>query len=222
VLSIRNCAVTLLLGTLGAVPCLTPASAAAQEENTDFRKLTPAQPTASPGKIEVIEFFSYGCPHCNEFYPLLSAWLTRQAKDVVLLRVPVGFNRPAWENLQRAYYALQASGDLARLDGALFEAIHEKHEPLFDEQSLAEWVGRNGGNAEKFTAAYTSFGVNNLTVQADRMAESYGVEGIPAMAVNGEYVARGDSFAEILSNTDKLIARVRAEQTAAAASAKRK
>ena len=221
-MSIRNCALTLALCALLPMALATPAPAGAQEEGKGFRTLTPAQPTTTPGKIEVIEFFSFACPHCNEFYPLLNTWLAKQPKDVVLLRVPVGFNRPAWENLQRAYYALQATGDLARLEGALFNAIHEEHRQLFDEQSLADWVGAHGGNSEKFTAAYTSFGVNNQTVQADTRAEKYGVEAVPTMAVNGEYVARGDTFAEILSNTDQLIARVRAAHGAAAPAAKHK
>jgi protein dithiol oxidoreductase (disulfide-forming) len=196
------------LAACTALPLL--ATAAAQQEGTDFRTLTPRQPTENPGKIEVTEFFSYACPHCNEFFPLLNAWLAQQPKDVVLRRVPVGFGRPPWENLQRAYYALKASGDLGRLDGALFEAIHEKHEPLFDEPSLADWVGKNGGSADKFAAAYTSFSVNNETVQADKAAEDYGVDGVPTMAVNGQYVALGSTFPEILGNTTKLIARVRA------------
>jgi len=215
-MSLRNGRLTLALCALLATPLLTllTAQPAAAQEGTEFRRLTPPQPTQSPGKIEVTEFFSYGCPHCDEFYPLLTTWLASLPKDVAFRRVPVSFNRPAWENLQRAYYALQASGDLARLDGALFDAIHHRHEQLTDEQSLAEWVGRHGGDADKFAAAYTSFGVNNQTVQADTMAERYAVGGIPSMAVNGEYVALGNTFAEILSNTDKLIARVRAERPA--------
>ena len=193
----------------------------AQQEGKDFRTLTPPQPTSSPGKIEVIEFFSFACPHCNEFFPLLETWLAKQPKDVVLKRVPVGFNRPPWINLQRAYYALQASGAATRLDGALFRAIHEERRQLFDEQSLADWVGANGGSSDKFTAAYTSFTVNNQTVQADTMAESYRVDAVPTMAVNGEYVAQGTTFAAILDNTDKLIARVRAERASARPAAKR-
>ncbi len=221
-MSIRNRALTLALCALLPMALATPAPASAQQEGTGFRTLTPAQPTSTPDKIEVIEFFSFACPHCNEFYPLLSTWLAKQPKDVVLLRVPVGFNRTAWQNLQRAYYALQATGDLARLEGELFKAIHEEHRQLVDEPSLADWVGAHGGNSEKFTAAYTSFGVNNQTVQADTMAEKYGVDAVPTMTVNGQYAARGDTFAEILSNTDKLIARVRAEHAAAAPPAKHK
>jgi thiol:disulfide interchange protein DsbA len=207
------------LAALGAL-LLGCAAAYAQQEGTSYRALAPPQPTDSPGRIEVIEFFSYACPHCNDFYPLLNGWLAKQGKDVVLRRVPVGFDRPPWVNLQRAYYALQATGDLERLDAALFNAIHEKHEQLFDEPSLAGWVGRNGGNADKFAAAYVSFSVNNQTVQADHLAEVYSVEGVPTMAVDGKYVALGDSYAQILVNTDQLIAKVRAARAAVKAPAK--
>jgi protein dithiol oxidoreductase (disulfide-forming) len=222
-MSIRNCSVMIALCLLApAALAATAATDTTPLADNTFRMVTPLQPTSSPGKIEVIEFFSFACPHCNEFYPLLTTWLAKQPKDVVLVHVPVGFNRPPWINLQRAYYALLATGDSPRLDGALFRAIHEEGKPLFDEPSLADWVGANGGSADKFTAAYTSFAVNNQTVQADALAENYGVEGVPTMAVNGEYVAEGATFAEILVNTDKLIAKVRAERASAAPATKHK
>jgi thiol:disulfide interchange protein DsbA len=191
-------------------------------EGTDYRKIEPPQPTMSPGKIEVIEFFSYMCPHCSEFNPLVTTWGATLPKNVVFRRVPVGFNRPAWINLARAYYALQASGDLEKLDAPLFHAIHEEHLQLFDEQSLADWVGKNGGSAEKFASAYTSFGVNNQTVQADQLVDHYRIDAVPTMAVNGEYAAMGKNFAEILANTDRLIAQVQTAARAAGAPAKHK
>jgi len=204
---------TALVPTLCALAALLFAAPAARaQEGTTYRPVVPPRPTDTPGKIVVIEFFSYACPHCNDFYPLLQQWQAKQGKDVVLQRVPVGFDRPAWVNLQRAYYVLQVNGDVPRLDGALFQAIHEKHQQLFDEQSLAAWVGSNGGSAEKFASAYVSFNVNNLTVQADRLAESYGVDAVPTLAVDGRYVALGNTYPEILANTDQLIAKVRAER----------
>jgi thiol:disulfide interchange protein DsbA len=213
------------LGALAALLLLVPALGLAQE-GTTFRTISPPQPTSSPGKIEVIEFFSYACPHCAHFYPMLESWLAKQPKDVVLRKVPVGFNREMWVNLQRAYYALEASGDLDKLDGKLFHAIHEEHLPLFDEQSLADWVGKNGGHADKFAASYVSFGVNNQTVQADTLVEKYGIGGVPAIAVNGQYVAvstatdEQHALTETLAHTDQLIARVRAAQPAKPAAAK--
>jgi protein dithiol oxidoreductase (disulfide-forming) len=205
---------------------LSSAPRAALEEGTSFRTLVPPQPTAQGNKIEVVEFFSYGCPHCARFYPLLNAWLAKQPRDVVFRRVPVGFNRDAWVNLQRAYYALESSGDLARLDGPLFHAIHEERKPLFDESNIADWVGHSGGDADKFTAAYISLGVNKQTVQADQMAADFRIEGVPALAVDGRYVAfpratddETQGFTELLANTDELIARVRNERAAAKAPA---
>ena len=208
------CALTLLL--------LSTAPRAALQEGTDFRALVPPQPTGQRNKIEVVEFFSYGCPHCARFYPLLSAWLTKLPPDVLFRRVPVGFGRDAWMNLQRAYYSLETTGDLARLDGPLFRAIHEERKPLFDESSIADWVGRNGGDAAKFTGAYISLDVNKQSFQADRMAEDFHIEGIPALAIDGRYVAHtggstdeAQALQELLVSTDELIARVRSERAAA-------
>ncbi len=187
-------------------------------EGHDYRLLTPPRPTSSPGKIEVVEFFSYGCPHCAKFNPLVSTWVATQPKDVVVKRVAVSYGRPPWMNLSRTYYALDATGDLKKLDAALFRAIHDDHQNLFDEQSIADWVGKQGGDATRFANAYVSFGVNNQTVQADQMAEDYGIDAIPTLAVNGRYVVispteaadEEQTFRELLVLTDKVIAMARA------------
>jgi thiol:disulfide interchange protein DsbA len=209
-----GCALSLLL--------LSRAPQAALQEGTNFLTLVPPQPTSQPNKIEVVEFFSYACPHCAHFSPMVNAWVAKLPQDVVFRRVPVGFGRDAWVNLQRAYYSLEASGDLARLDGPLFRAIHEERKPLLDESSIADWVGRNGGNADKFAAAYTSFGVNNQTFQADEMAQNFRIEGVPSLAVDGRYVVHStgsqdemQGFTELLANTDELISRVRSERATA-------
>jgi protein dithiol oxidoreductase (disulfide-forming) len=208
----------LLLAALGSAAAL-PVQAAPPPgaiEGADYRVIPSPQPTGTPGKIEVLEFFSYGCPHCNEFYPLVSAWAGKLPKDVVFNRVPVGFGRPAWVNLARAYYALKASGDFDKLDGALFHGLHEENLNLTDEGSLADWVGRQGGHADKFAAAYTSFGVNNETEQADEMVQNYTVDAVPTLAIDGRYIVLGDSFPQILKNADKVIAMVRAQSKPAA------
>jgi thiol:disulfide interchange protein DsbA len=205
--------VACLAGLVLALPAL----AAAPVEGTNFRQVVPPQPTDSPGKIEVIEFFSYACPHCNEFRPLLTAWLAKQGKDVVLKRIPAGYGRADWIAMQHAYYALQATGDLERLDAKLFSAIHEQHRRLFNLPSLSDWVGANGGNSDAFTAAYNSFGTNNAIAEADRLGDVYAIEGVPTIAVDGKYVALGNTFEDILANTDLLIAQERARLRAAQA-----
>jgi protein dithiol oxidoreductase (disulfide-forming) len=204
----------LLLAAICAVAALPVRASPAAVEGTDYRVIPSPQPTSNPGKIEVIEFFSYACPHCNDFYPLVSTWAAKLPKDVVFNRVPVGFGRPVWMNLARAYYALKASGDFDKLDGLLFHGLHEEHLNLVDEGSLADWVGKQGGHADKFAAAYTSFGVNNDTERADEMVQSYTVDAVPTLAVNGRYIVLGDSYTQILANADKVIAMVRANQAA--------
>jgi len=184
----------------------------------DYRLLNPPRPTASPGKIEVLEFFSYACPHCAKFYPLVSAWAAKLPKDVVFRRVAVSYGRPQWMNLARTYYALEATGDLKKLDGALFHAIHEEGKNLFDEASIADWVGKEGGDATRFTAAYVSFDINSQTVKADQMAEDYSIDAIPTLSVDGRYVVLSPSqaedelatFRELLVRADKVIALARA------------
>jgi len=219
---------TLAVLSLAAAALGAGAPAWAQlVEGHDYRLLTPARPTSSPGKIEVVEFFSYGCPHCAKFNPLVGAWGARQPKDVIFRRVAVSYGRPPWMNLSRTYYALDATGDLKKLDAALFRAIHDDHENLFDEQSIADWVGKQGSDAARFANAYVSFGVNNQTVQADQMAEDYGIDAIPTLAVNGRYVVispteaadEEQTFRELLVLTDKVIAMARAAAPRAAAPA---
>jgi thiol:disulfide interchange protein DsbA len=197
-----------------------PLRAAGLVEGTDYRVLDPPQHSDSaPGKIEVLEFFSYGCPHCNEFNPLISAWTAKLPKDVVFKRVATGMGRIAWTNLAKAYYALESTGDLNRLDAKIFHDIHEGHEPLFDEKAISTWVARNGVDQVKFVTAFDSFGVNTRLNQAEQMVESYKIEGVPALAVGGKYVVMGNSFEQMLANADGLIAKVRAERAAAAAAA---
>jgi thiol:disulfide interchange protein DsbA len=188
--------------------------AAPPTEGTAYRKIDPAQHTGSPGNIEVLEFFSYGCPHCYEFYPLVTTWAAKLPKDVVFKRVAAGLGRTAWTNLAKTYYALETTGDLARVDGQLFHAIHEEHAPLFDEKAISQWVAQHRVDAAKFNTAFESFGVNTKANQADDMVENYKVDGVPTLTVDGKYVVLGNSFEQILQNADAVIAMVRAEKAA--------
>lgn len=217
VMTLTACLLALALGT---------AAAAVPVEGTDYRKIAVPAPSPAPETIEVVEFFSYACPHCAHFYPVVNQWLAKLPKDVTFRRVPVGFERPQWVNLSRAFYALQVSGDFAKLDGPLFKAIHEEHQPLFDQGSLTDWVGKNGGDGAKFAGAYGSFGVNNQTVQADKMAQDYGVDSVPSLAVAGKYMVMADAavgeeqyLRDVLTHADAVIAMERAARHPGAAPA---
>lgn len=204
------------LFALTLVLACVPLRAAPLVEGTDYRSLEPRQHTDAPAKIVVVEFFSYGCPHCNEFYPLISAWAAKLPKDVVLEKVATGMGRTAWTNLAKAYYALGATGDLSRLDGQVFHAIHEERKPLFDEKAISTWVAAHGVDPVKFTTAFDSFGVNTKLTQAEQMVDNYKIDGVPGLAIDGKYVVMGNTFEQLLSNADALIAKVRDERGAAA------
>jgi protein dithiol oxidoreductase (disulfide-forming) len=175
----------------------------------DYVVLSTPQRQESNGKIEVVEFFSWGCPHCYEFYPMLSRWLSTLPKDASFKRVPVGLGHPEWEALARAYYALQATGDVDRLDSQIFEDIHKNHVWLYDEQSITTWVGKHGVNLLKFTEAFRSFNGNMSAGQAEQKAEDYRIPGVPTLAIAGKYTVDGDQ-AKMLTTSDQLIAMERA------------
>ena len=184
-------------------------------EGAEYRFIDPPQHPSTPGKIEVLEFFSYGCPHCYEFYPMVSAWAAKLPKDVVLKRVATGLGRMPWTNLARMYYALESTGDLARLDAQIFHAIHEEHAPLFDEAAISDWVEKHGVDVAKFKTAFESFGVNAKVNQAEGMVEAYKVEGVPSLTIDGKYLVLGDNFAQVLTNADAVLAMDRQQRAAA-------
>ena len=186
--------------------------ALAQTAGKDYTPITPVQPTDDAAKIEVLEFFSYGCPHCSDFHPLISAWAAKQPGDVVFKRVPVSFGRAAWANAAKLYYTLEATGDLAKLDGDVFKAIHNDRTNLFDEKAILEWVTKKGVDPKKFSETFNSFGVMSKVKRGDQLAQSYKISGVPAVAVDGKYLVGGQSFGEVLGTADKLIAKARSEK----------
>jgi protein dithiol oxidoreductase (disulfide-forming) len=175
----------------------------------DYVVLSTPQRKDNNAKIEVVEFFSWGCPHCYEFYPKLSRWLSTLPKDASFKRVPVGLGHPEWEALAKAYYALQSTGDVDRLDSQIFEDIHKNHVWLYDEQSITAWVGKHGVDAAKFTAAFRSFGVNTSEAQAEQKSADYRIPGVPALAIDGKYTVDGDQE-KMLATSAQLIAMERA------------
>jgi protein dithiol oxidoreductase (disulfide-forming) len=175
----------------------------------DYVVLSTPQRQENNGKIEVMEFFSWGCPHCYEFYPKLSRWLSALPKDASFKRVPVGLGHPEWEALAKAYYALQSTGDVDRLDSQIFEDIHKNHVWLYDEPSITAWVGKHGVDVAKFTAAFRSFGVNTSEAQAEQKSEDYRIPGAPALAIAGKYMVDGDQE-KMLATSGQLIAMARA------------
>jgi thiol:disulfide interchange protein DsbA len=181
----------------------------------DYALVDPAVPSDTPAKIEVIEFFSYGCPHCSDLNPHASKWAAKLPADVVLRRIPVGFGNPYYQIMARLYYALEAIGEVKRLDQAVFTAIHDKGLKLIDDKSILEWVTAQGVDAKTFSDAYNSFGVISKTKRADQISQAAKIRGVPALVVDGRYMVTGKDikgFPELLALTDKVIGQSRSER----------
>jgi protein dithiol oxidoreductase (disulfide-forming) len=179
---------------------------AAPVQGTDYTLISPPQAQTTAGKVEVIEFFSYGCPHCFHMNPLLKQWEKAELpKNAVLIRVPVAFGRREWGQLVRAYYALETTGDLERLDDKLFAAIHEQHQQLFDLESLAGWMAQNGVDANKFRTAFNSSEVTTKAMRADQLSRDYKIQGVPTLTVAGKYQAHGKDYPDMLKITRELV-----------------
>ena len=190
------------------------ALAADLQVGRDYSMIDPPQATSSAGKIEVIEFFSYGCPHCNTLNPLITAWAAKLPKDVVFRRIPVTFNRPAWARLAGIYYGLEATGNLEKLDSAVFAAIHDERVNFNSDEAVATWVASKGLDAKKWTDAVNSFSVQSRLKRIDQEAAGYRITGVPGLAINGRYLVNNtaaENYAALLALTDAVIAKARSE-----------
>lgn len=188
----REFSACLLAGGLGAL--LVPARAqprAPAVEGVHYIRLAQPVPTAVAGKIEVIEFFWYECPHCNAFEPALDAWSKRQPEEVAFHRVPVWFREEPFAAQQRLYYTLESMALVAALHRKVFVAIHNDRVRLRNAEDVAAFVTRNGVDADKFMASYNSFAVQAKAQQARQVAAAYKIDAVPAMGVHGRYYTTG-------------------------------
>jgi thiol:disulfide interchange protein DsbA len=164
---------------------------AAFVEGTHYVRLS--QPLAAPadGKVEVIEFFWYGCPHCNSFEPMLDAWAKKLPADVAFRRVPVAFREEPFAAHQRIYYALEALGLLEQMHRKVFFAIHNERQRLDKPQDIAAFMAKNGVDSARFLDAYNSFGVQTKQRQARQLGDAYKIDGVPALGINGRWFTSG-------------------------------
>jgi thiol:disulfide interchange protein DsbA len=175
------------------LPLATPAMAQARQfkEGKDYTKLAkPLAPDAPAGKVDVIEFFWYSCPHCNAFEPTLDAWVKAAPKDLSIRRIPVAFNA-SFVPQQKLYFALEGMGKLDTLHAKVFRAIHVEKLKLARDEDIFAWVAQQGVDAAKFKETYNSFTVSSLVRRASALQEGYGVEGVPSMGVAGRFYTDG-------------------------------
>ena len=205
----------LFAGLLSSFAASGPGLAAGLQEGRDFIPINP--PLATPkGKIEVIEFFSYGCPHCGDFHPLISQWAAKLAKDVSFRRVPVSFNRPEWARLSKLFFALETTGDLPKLDTEVFLAIHEQRVTFKTDEAVVSWAAGKGADGKKFGDALASFSMQSKVQRADQEAVAARISGVPALVVDGKYLVNNGSVStlgDVLKLTDSVIAKARQERS---------
>jgi protein dithiol oxidoreductase (disulfide-forming) len=208
-------ALALSLGI--AVVSLSVASAAhaspgAPAAGKDYTVLQTPQPVGAPaGKVEVIEFFWYGCPHCNEFEPYIEAWEKKQGPDVVFKRVPVAF-RDDFIPHSKMYHALVALGVAEKVTPAVFNEIHVKKNYLLTPQAQADFLATQGIDKKKYLDAYNSFSIQSDIQRDNKMLQDYKIDGVPTVIVQGKYVtgpAQTNSLQGTTQVMDFLVQQVR-------------
>lgn len=180
--------------------------AVAQPANK-YVNVNPPQAT-EPGKIEVVEFFAYTCPHCAVLEPLVAKWKKTLSSDVAFKAVPVAFNQ-AMKPFQYFYYSLEAV-DRLDLHPKFFEAIHQQKKRLFTKEAMIDWAASQGVDRAKIAAAMGSFGVKSKVTRADQMVKGYAIQGTPSIAVGGRYLtspSEAGGYQETIDVANELINR---------------
>ena len=199
--------------TLGAATGLSAhAQGGAPRAGADYLPLDkPVTPEVPAGKIELIEFFWYNCPHCNAFEPTFAAWVKRAPKDVAVRRVPVAF-RKDFEPQQRLYYALEAMDLVDKLHAKVFYAIHVERQRLDKPEAILDWVVKQGVDKAKFSEHYNSFSVASKAGRATQLQNAFKVEGVPSLGIAGRFYTDGEhakSMERALQIAEFLIGEVR-------------
>ena len=179
-----------------------------------YALVNPPQPTSSGKKIEVLEFFYYGCPHCYHLQRYLDPWLKKLPKDVEFRYVPTIFNDD-WMRLARTYYALDIMGLEPKLHGAVYDAVQNRNIDLGDKATLLDWAAKQGIDRTKLANAYASFTAQTNVNKSKQMTRSYGIMGTPSIVVDGKYLTSPElmnSLPGTITELDKLIQMARADR----------
>lgn len=174
------------LGVVGALGGLSPALA---QDAGAFRKVRREVPRSTPGKIDVVEFFWYGCIHCYNFEPKVNAWYKKLPSDVVFTKIPVAYQsqRVNFQGHQRLYYTLETMGKLDMAHSKVFEAMHKDKKQLANDEQIFDFAESIGLNREEFANIFKSFGVNAKCAQAKSIFEAYGADGVPTLGIDGKF-----------------------------------
>lgn len=190
-----------------AAACLAMAFSAGPAAAAAYEELPVQHPSETPGKIEVLEFFSYGCAHCYALEAPFNEWAKQQPADVSVRHIPVAFNA-GMRPMQQLYYTLEAM-DRLDLNAAVFSAIHEQRQRLFTKDAILDWARKqNGVDAQRFADTFDSFGVNTKVDRANALSKLYNVQGTPTVAVGGRYItspSHANGYRETVIEVDRLV-----------------
>ena len=199
----------VVLGVVSALHFSTAAYAAV-EPGKHYQILNPPVPTSTK-KIEVLEFFFYGCSHCYSLHPLLTEWEKSKPEDVELILVPTIF-RSSWEPMAQTYYALESLGQKKQLHDPLYRAWNVDNLDINDEAKITDFVAKHGVDRTQFSAAYNSFSMGSKVTRAKQMIRSYGINGTPTLVVDGKYLITGLQPPETIRVLRELITKTRKER----------
>ena len=181
-----------------------------------YVELSNPVPVAEPGKIEVVELFWYGCPHCYSFEPVINPWAEKLPADVHFVRIPAMFGGP-WDAHGQMFLTLEAMGVENKVHSAVFNAIQKDRKPLTKPDEMADFLATQGVDKDKFLATFNSFAIKGQISKAKELAKKYEVSGVPTMIVDGKYrfdLGTAGGPEQALNVADQLIAKERAAKAA--------
>ncbi|OEC57151.1 thiol:disulfide interchange protein DsbA [Pseudomonas sp. AP42] len=208
----RNLILSAALVTASLFGMTAQAADVPLEAGKTYAELANPVPVAVPGKIEVVELFWYGCPHCYAFEPTINPWAEKLPKDVNFRRIPAMFGGP-WDAHGQLFLTLEAMGVEHKVHNAVFEAIQKQGKRLTKPDEMADFVATQGVDKDKFLATFNSFAIQGQIKQAKELAQKYGVQGVPTLIVNGKYrfdLGSTGGPEATLNVADQLIAKERA------------
>jgi len=207
-------AVLFVLAAASAQAQPKPQAQSLPQLSRDYVRLDPPIPVANKDKIEVIEFFYYGCPICYELQPVMSRWLFKAPDFIAVRRVPV-LSTENWENFAKLFYSLEIIGELPRLHWPIYDNFHFDGIKLNEEAVMTDWVSRNGVNRQKFVDTYRSPEVMAKVKTAREMMNTYDIKGVPTVVIDGKFVTSArmaGGTAEMMKVVEQLVALARKER----------
>jgi thiol:disulfide interchange protein DsbA len=201
-----------LLACIFALCVALPTQAADLQQDKDYRVIEPPVAVEAKGKIEVIEFFWYGCPHCFDFDPVVAEWVKRLPADVSFRRKPAVFPNNKWVPMARLYFTLEAMGLTEKLHTEVFNAVHLDRMRMDEEKTMMVWIAGRGVDARKFTEVWNSPAIQSKVQDVKELTVKAGVDGVPALMVQGRYIAKSKgNYGDLVKVGDQLIERARVD-----------